>query len=104
MIRDDQMEPLNCLIRDIGPGGAQIRGSAAQSVPEPGYLINLKFRSAYCTRAVWRRGSLTGLSYDEKYLLDEPLPSHLSFLHRILVETLFRHARHLIAYGMETEA
>ena len=104
MAQDNHAEPLNCLIRNIGPGGAQIRICAAQSIPEPGYLIHLVTRSAYRTHAVWRWGSLTGLRCEEEYLIDDELPQELTFLRRVMAEALFRHATHLISQGMETDA
>ena len=101
---DDRAEPLNCLVREISQGGVQIRINAAQSIPDPGYLINLKCRSAYHTHVVWRRGSLVGLSYDEEYRIIANLPAHLNFLGRLLVDAQFGLAGQLIAQGMETEA
>jgi hypothetical protein len=91
LIRDNHSQPVNCLIRDVSSSGAQVRLSAAQSVPEPGYLVSLKYRTVYHTHAVWRRGSLTGLSFDQQYRIEDELPSHLQFLQRLLVEVLLNY-------------
>jgi len=69
----------NCLIRDIGPQGAQIRLSASQLVPDSCYLIDLKSGSAHHARPVWRKGTLSGLRLDETHALNA-LPAHLEYL------------------------
>jgi hypothetical protein len=100
---DDRTEPLNCLVREISQGGAQIRINAVQSISEPGYLIVLKACSAYRIHVVWQRGSLAGLSYDEQYRINENLPLHLRFLQRLLIEAPINDARGSIAQGMDRE-
>ena len=100
LAHDDHSEPLNCLIRDTSDDGAQIRVSAAQPVLEPGYMINLKTRTAYEARAVWRRGSLTGLSLGKEYAINDLLPAHLEFLRSFFIEAKLRQVDQLISGGI----
>ena len=97
---DDHSEPLNCLIRDISPDGAQIRVNPAQPAPESGYLINLKTRSAYHVHAVWRQGSLTGLSLGEERVINDLLPAHLEFLRSLFIEAKLRQVDQLTSQGL----
>jgi hypothetical protein len=75
--------PLDCVIRNINPAGAQVRVSRDASIPEPGYLINLKSGSAWGIQTLWRRGSLTGLSLLWEFAIDSALPPHMEFLLRL---------------------
>lgn len=104
LVRDDHSEPLNCLIRNISRDGAQIRASAAQPVPDRGYMVNLKTRCVYQTRAVWRRGSLTGLDLIQTYAIDDSLPAHLEFLRSLFVEAKLHQADQLITEGIPRAA
>ena len=104
LVRDGHSEPLNCLIRNISRDGAQIRVNAAQSVPEQGYMINLKSRCMYQTRAVWRRGSLAGLGLDQKIAINNLLPANLEYLGRLFLEAKMRQVNQLISEGMERTA
>ncbi len=104
LTRDDCSEPLNCLIRDISPDGAQIRMNATQPVPESGYMINLKTRSAYHMHAVWRRGSLTGLTLGEERVINDLLPAQLEFLRSIFIEAKLRQVDQLTSQGLRKAA
>ena len=104
LVRDGHSEPLNCLIRNISQDGAQIRVSAAQSVPEQGYMINLQSRCVYQTRAVWRRGSLAGLGLDQKIAINNMLPANLEYLGRLFQDAKMRQVNQLIFEGMERAA
>jgi len=100
LARDDHSEPLNCLIRDIGPEGAQIRVDAAQPVPPSGYMINLKTRSVYRARAVWRRGSLSGLSLGEEHALNDLMPADLKLLRSFFMEAKLRQVDQMTSQGL----
>jgi len=90
LAQNSHSQPLNCLIRDISQAGAQIRVNAAQPVPKSGYLINLRTRSAYEAKAVWRRGSLTGLSLGKQHTINDTLPADLEFLRGLFVAAKLR--------------
>lgn len=75
----DEAQRLNCLIRDMGPHGAQIRLSASQLVPDCGYLINLRSGAAHRAYPIWRKGSLSGLRLAEAHMITA-LPAHLGYL------------------------
>jgi hypothetical protein len=90
---------LNCLIRDIGTDGAQIRVSATQPIPDEVYLLSLRNRSLYHARPIWRRGSLTGLSFEKEYVINNLLPVHLEFLRSLLIEAKLRQVDQLTAQG-----
>ena len=104
LVRDDHSEPLNCLIRNVSRDGAQVRVNAAQPVPEQGYMVNLKTRCVYQTRAVWRQGSLTGLGLTQAYAIDDVLPVHLEFLRSLFVEAKLHLADQLVGEGMPRTA
>lgn len=104
LARDDYSEPLNCLIRDISQDGAQIRVNATLPVPEQGYMINLKTRSAHYVHAVWRRGSLTGLGLGEAYAINDLLPANLEFLKSLFHEAKMRQVDKLVSEGMGRSA
>ena len=98
--RDDYSEPLCCLIRDLSEEGAQIRINATEPLPEPGYIINLKTRSAQEARAVWRQGSVTGLSLGKKYAINDTLPNNLVFLKSLFTEAKLRQIDQMISEGV----
>lgn len=104
LARNGHLEPLNCLIRDLSPGGAQIRFSAAHPIPSSGYLINLKTRSAFRARAVWQRGSLSGLSLGEEHAINDLLPADLKFLRSFFIEAKLRQVEQLTSQGMSKTA
>jgi len=104
LANDDHSEPLSCLIRDISQDGAQIRVNAVQPVSEQGYMINLDTRSAYRVHAVWRRGSLTGLSLGTEYAIGDLLPANLEFLRSLFMEAKLRQVDQLIREGMTRPA
>jgi hypothetical protein len=88
--------PLDCVIRDINPAGAQVRVSRDAAIPEPGYLIDLKSGSAWCIQTVWRRGSLTGLNLLREFAIDGALPPQMEFLPRLYREGKKRQAARLV--------
>jgi hypothetical protein len=104
LARDGHSEPLSCLIRDISPEGAQIRINAAQPIPASGYMINLKTRSAYHAHAVWRRGSLSGLSLGEEHAINDLLPADLKFLRSFFIEAKLRQVDQLTSQGLSRAA
>jgi hypothetical protein len=104
LAHDDHSQPLNCLIRDISDHGAQIRVNAAQPVPEPCYMINLRTGSGYEAHAVWRHGSLTGLRLGKEYAITDSLPAHLEFLRSLFREAKLRQVDQLISDGAEIMA
>ena len=104
LIQNDHSEPVECLIRNLSIGGAQIRVSATRPVPEPGYLINLKARFAFHALPVWRLGSLAGLSFDGMHVINDLLPVHLDFLKCHFIERKLRQADQLISEGMQLVA
>jgi hypothetical protein len=100
LAHDDGAAVLNCLIRNIGMGGAQIRANAGSPIPDEAYLLNLKHRCAYRTRTVWRQGSLTGVNFESEYGLNNELPAHLEFLRRLFVAAMLRQVDQLTAQGL----
>ena len=96
--------PLDCLIRDIGASGAQLRLNPGQCVPRNAYLINLMSRMAYLTDRVWQRGTVAGVSFDGGGVLGPAWPSDLGFLDRHFVAGKLRQIALLSARGMELAA
>ena len=93
---------LDCLIRDVGVTGAQIRASSAQRIPDEAYLINLKNRSAFQAHTIWRRTSLAGFGFKNVYVITDVLPVHLQFLRSLFIATKLRQVDQLAAQGICT--
>lgn len=104
LAKDGHSQPRNCLIRDVSPAGAQIRIAGIPPVPDEAYLINLRGRLAYHARAVWQRGSLTGLRFEKSYVINKLLPADLEFLRTLLIEANLHQAGQLISQGTELAA
>jgi hypothetical protein len=68
---------VNCLIRDLGDKGAQIRVNRNTAIQPGSYLINLRRGCASELRPVWQQSSLTGVTLSDVCDLE---PSHLGFL------------------------
>jgi hypothetical protein len=90
---------LDCLIRDIGAGGAQIRTSKTQPIPNEAYLINLKSWFGYQVCRVWHRSSLAGFSFEQEYPLNGMLPVNLEFLRNLFIEAQLRQVDRLTGQG-----
>jgi hypothetical protein len=90
---------LDCLIRDIGAAGAQIRASKAQPMPNEAYLIDLKTWFGYQAHRIWYRSSLAGFSFEQEYPLSGALPPHLEFLRSLFIEAQLRQVERLTAQG-----
>lgn len=91
---------LDCLIRDIGATGAQIRTSTAQAMPNDAYLIDLKTWMGYQANRVWYRSSLAGFSFEKEYPLSGALPAQLEFLRELFIEGQLRQVDRLTAQGL----
>jgi hypothetical protein len=91
---------LNCLIRDIGETGAQIRMSKMQPLPMEAYLIDLRAWLGYQACRVWHRSSLAGFSFDQKFPLNETLPNNLEFLRTLFIDAQLREVERLTAQGI----
>jgi hypothetical protein len=91
---------LDCLIRDIGATGAQIRASTAQPMPNEGYLIDLKTWIGYQAHRVWYQSSLAGFAFEKEYQLSGALPANLEFLRSLFIEAQLRQVDHLTANGL----
>ena len=76
--------PHPCLIRDLSPGGAQVRISALAAIPGEAFLVNRAGHLAYSTRPLWRQGSLMGLRLHKTYVINKFLPEDLHFLVALL--------------------
>jgi hypothetical protein len=98
----DDMLPVNCLVRDSSADGAQVRLSSSQTVADGSYLVNLKSRTAFQLRPVWRRSSLVGFKFEDTHVLDNSLPDHLEFLKSIFVEAKLRQTNYIVARGVCT--
>jgi len=96
--------PLDCLIRDIATGGAQLRLNPGVDAPRNAYLINLMKRVAYPAARVWQRGTLAGVSFEGGGWACPGLPSELAFLDEIFVLGKLRQIAQLSAQGLELGA
>ena len=95
---------LDCLIRDIATGGAQLRLNPGDYAPQNAYLINLMKRVAYPAVRVWQQGTLAGVSFEGGGWHCPGLPSELAFLDEIFVFGKLRQIARLSAQGMEIGA
>ena len=91
---------LDCLIRDIGAAGAQVRISKAQPIPNEAYLIDLRTWLGYQTCRIWHRSSLAGFRFEQEYPLNGMLPSNLEFLRSLFIEAQLRQVERLTAQGI----
>lgn len=91
---------LDCLIRDIGAKGAQVRVSAAQPMPNEAFLIDLKTWVGYQAHRIWYRSSLAGFSFEQEYPLSGALPAHLEFLRSLFIEAQLRQVDRMTSQGL----
>ena len=91
---------LDCLIRDIGATGVQIRASKTQAMPNEAYLIDLKCWRAFQAHRIWYRSSLAGFAFEQEYALSGVLPANLEFLRTLFIEAQLRQVDHLTGQGL----
>ena len=94
---------LDCTIRDLSAEGAQIALANDVPVNSEAYLLDARNRVAHRARVVWSDAGRCGLAFVHTLDLSHPLPSELTFLHRILVETKLRQILRLTQQGISAE-
>ena len=77
---------VDCVIADLSAAGARVQIDAGPPVPTDVYLVHVRERAAYRAKVAWRRGDKLGLSFAERYSLDDPATEDLKVLRRHCVE------------------
>ena len=96
----------DCLIRDLGTGGLQIRLGTNHPIPDGTFLIDLKNGQVYESRMLWRMKSLVGLSFRETFVVRGTLPENMRFLLQLYEEgskRLYRRVEDLWPAGPEVQ-
>jgi hypothetical protein len=88
-----------CAISNLSAAGAQVRLYTEGSFPSHVYLIDAKTHSAHLSEIMWQRADRLGLSFRERFDLDNEVPERLSFLKTLLIETKLRQVEMLEAKG-----
>ncbi len=91
----------DCLVRDVGTAGVQIRANERVQIPENSYLVNLATRILFRVRPVWRHGSLASLAFDAFYVIGASLPPHDAFVPRLCNEAKHRRMNRLVELGVD---
>jgi hypothetical protein len=101
--KTDGASSVDCLIRNISDGGAEISSKRQFVLGEQVYLLVPRIRIAYMASVAWLRSGRAGFSFDRSYELDFELPPEANFLKNLLVETKLRHALSLVQQGLSVQ-
>lgn len=78
---------IDCLILDIGEGGARVRVQNGQKIPEKVILIRLRDRIAHEASVAWRNDNGTaGLKFESTHNLEDAKTPGLRTLRQYCVE------------------
>lgn len=91
----------DCLIRDVGTAGVQIRANERAKIPANAYVTNLATRTVFQVQPVWRHGSLVGMAFDAIYIVGTSLPAHLCFIPGLCADAKHRRMSRLVALGVD---
>ncbi len=81
---------LDCMIRDLSDGGARIKLSDEQPLPNALFLIELRSGVAYEAAVAWKRYPELGLRFVSRHELETADTPHLRVLRRLWTETRAR--------------
>jgi hypothetical protein len=90
----DVSSSVDCVVRDISPGGTQIEITSGTSVPDRIYLWQEEIEAMVHCEVRWRRGNLVGLSF---------VDSDQRKVHA-LVARCMPSAEKIVAFGMRSPA
>ena len=71
---------LDCMIRNISEGGANVIIAKYQYMPPKLYLIVVKSCVAHYATVVWQHYPARGLKFSDTYALNDSLPGELKYL------------------------
>ena len=91
----------DCLIRDIGVSGAQLRLNFGHRVAQNAHLVDLMSRNAYPVIRIWQQGTRAGVSFEGSSLVGTDFLSAPSFLDRLFVLGKLRQIAQLSAQGLD---
>ena len=90
----------DCSVLDISDGGAQVDAPATYPVGTEVCLLDVGNQFAYFAKVAWSKEDRCGLSFTVKHGIGMGLPSHLSFLWRLLLEAKLRDVERDIGKGV----
>jgi len=99
----ESQQGLDCTIRDISAGGAQVDVKKELSLGGDMYFLDLRNHVAHVAKVAWNRSNRSGLSFIRSYELDAPLPPQMTFLKRLFLEATLRQVQKLIKCGISSE-
>ena len=94
---------IECTIRGISVGGAQVQSSGSLQLDKEIYLVDTRKDVAYLAKVVWIKDDRAGLSFMRSHALSSDLPAQLQFLNSILLDAKLRQVRELKERGMSLE-
>jgi hypothetical protein len=94
--------PLDCVIRNVAPGGAGLDVGADDAVPSELFLINLKHREVAHAALAWRRRDKAGLTFRHRQSLDA-LPPDAAFLTALFARAKLRQIDILLEKGFSLQ-
>jgi len=94
---------IECTIRGISVGGAQVQPSDSLQVDKEIYLVDTRKDVAYLAKVAWIKNDRAGLSFTRSHALSSELPAPLQFLKGILLDAKRRQVRALVEHGLSLE-
>lgn len=94
---------IECTIRGISVGGAQVQPSESLQLDKEIYLVDTRRDIAYWAKVVWIKDDRAGLSFIRSHALSSELPDKLQFLKSILLDAKRRQVRALVEHGLSLE-
>jgi hypothetical protein len=85
---------LDCTIRNLSEGGAQVRVAAGPLLPDDFYLIEIRSGAAYRAHVAWRSPGIAGLKFIERLDLQRPAPGVPADLRQLWLACAVRGAYH----------
>lgn len=87
---EDATQTLDCVIRNLTPGGAMIETTAPHLVPARHHLVQVKDGIAWEAEVRWRRGNRVGLKLGDRHDLRETTAVQLRALRAIWSQMALR--------------
>jgi PilZ domain len=94
---------IDCTIQDINVHGAQVQLPSKLQQGDEVYLLNTRTEIACLATVARVDDEQSGLSFVRTYTLELPVPPHLNFLRRLLIEAKFRQLKSLTGRGVSAQ-
>ena len=90
LANEDATATLDCVIRNLGGGGAMIETTTPHLIPNQLHLVQIKEGVAWDATVIWRRGNRIGLSLGDRHDLRETTERQLKALRAIWSQMALR--------------